>query len=281
MIDSKLTVFRKFEDNIKSGNIFLHHAFEDFEKISKLSAQKKLAWFRNMVEVLSRSIPGQEIPNIIEEAANRALSSHNIRELCFDVVIDDKGKNVGTVANSPYRCYSMITIRRLKENLSDKTLHKIYESLGSEICIGISKHIQTTVKVKLKQDPISVRFKLSQKAFASFSLFLSSFLISVYNPLFGLLLAVVAVFVTLWWSVDVNSKEWRKKIADEIYDKIQEKRLAMLEKVQPEIESLCRKASTDLDRVSKQIKEVEEAIEAIPLEQCKLCAIIYTFVFIC
>lgn len=167
----------------------------------------------------------------------------------------------------------MITVWRLKKNLSDKTLHKIYESLGSEICIGILEHIQTNVKVKLKQDPVSLRFELSPKAFASLSVFLSSFIIFVFNPLFGLLFAVGAVFATLWWSDDVNSKEWRTNIADEIYDKIQEKRQTMLEKVQSEIESLCRKASTDLDRVSENIRVVEEEIGVIPLKQCKLCAI--------
>lgn len=269
LIQAKLVVYKTYESEIKSKHIFLHHEFDDYEEISKMSAKQKLLRFRLTVDVLSESIPSREIPNIIKEAASQALTSQNIRQLCFDAFIDDEGKNVGTVANAPYRCYSLITVRRLKENLADKTLLKIGESLGSEICIGILEHIQTKVKAKLKSDLISLRFELSPKVFASLTLIVTSIFMFIFNPLLGLLIAAGTFFATLWWSVDVNSTEWREKVADEIYDKVKEKRRTILEKIQPEIESLCKKASTELDRVSKNIRVLEEEIKIIPLDQCK------------
>lgn len=268
-IQAKLVVYKTYQSKIKSENIYLHHDYDDYDEISKMSAKQKLLLFRRTVDVLSESIPRQEIPNIIEQAAIRALTSQNIRQLCFDAFIKDDGKNVGTVAHEPYRCYSMLTVRRLKENLADETLQKIGESLGSEICIGILEYIQTKVKAKLRSDLISLRFELSPKIYASFTLLVSSVFLLIFNPLLGLLLAAGTFFATLWWSVDVNSTEWRKQVADEIYDKVIEKRRTILEKIQPEIESLCQKASTDLNRVSKNIRVLEEGIKIIPLDQCK------------
>lgn len=263
MIDAKLHVYNEFRNIIEKSEIYLHHEFEDYEEIAKMSARNKIAGFGSMVKTLSKSIPIENLDSIINEAADRALTQENVRQLCFGVDIKDDGKSIGTVKSSSYVCFSTFTVRRLKKYLAQETLQKVGESLGSEICTGILRYIESKVKAELKGDLIHLELELTNEIFATFTIIVMAVLSFYFTSWFTLIMMVGSMVVVAVLTVDVNSVEWRRKVADEIYNKVRDKRSNILRKVTPEIKALCQNTSKDLGTVAEKILKIRDRIQLI------------------
>lgn len=270
IVEAKLEVYKVFKSHIDSKNILLHHEFEEYNEIAKLSFHRKMSLFCEKIQDLSSSIPIVNLTTIINEAEDRALTMANIKQLCYEANIKHDGKDVGTVNDRSYVCYSIFTVRKLKTYLVEETLQKIGESLGSEICIEILREIESKVKSELKKDLIHLEVELKKELFASFSVIVMMAISFFISSWLGLLVAVGTIFVTLVMSVDVNSPEWRSKVADEIHRKVTEHRSAILRKVLPDIEKQCRQTSNDLETVANSLLALQRDIQLIDQKQCKL-----------
>lgn len=120
VIETKLRVYIEFRFDIDSQKILLQHEHdEDYDEIAKISAYKKTSGFNGIVEASTN------LSTILDQAADRALRFGNIERICFGVDIKDEGKHVGTVDSSPYVCYSMFTVKRIKKMLFEETLRGI------------------------------------------------------------------------------------------------------------------------------------------------------------
>lgn len=126
VIETKLRVYIEFRFDIDSQKILLQHEHdEDYDEIAKISAYKKTSGFNGIVEALRKSILSTNLSTILDQAADRALRFGNIERICFGVDIKDEGKHVETVDSSPYVCYSMFTVKRIKKMLFEETLRGI------------------------------------------------------------------------------------------------------------------------------------------------------------
>lgn len=269
IVEAKLKVYKAFKSHIDSENIFLHHVFEEYDEIAKLSFHRKISWFRDNIKEYSKSISEANLKQIIEEAADKALTETNVRDLCFDANIKDNKVDVGTAHGRSYVCYSMFTVRKLKGNLVEETLPKIGESLGSEICREILRHIESRVKTKLKDDLIPLKFELTKELFASVTVIVMMAISVFFSSWLGVLVAVGTFLYTLVASVDVNSYEWRRNVAEEIHKKVTENRSAILKKILPDIEELCNNTSTDLETVADSLLALQQNIQLIDQDHGK------------
>lgn len=270
IVEAKLEVYKALKVHIISENMFLHHELEEYDEIAKLSFHRKLSSFSGKILDLSKNIPIASLTKIIMEAEENVFTCRNIRDLCHSAVIRNEGRYVGTADDRSYECYSMFTIKKLKECLVEETLNKIGESLGSEICTGILKYIESRVKSELKKDLIHLKVELTKELFASISLIVIMAISYFFSSWLSLLVAVGTFFVTLVMSVDVNSYAWRNKVADEICGKVRAHRSEILDKVLPDIEKLCKKTSRDLENVAELLLALQRNIQLVNQKQCKL-----------
>lgn len=263
MVEAKLKVYKTFKSHIDSENIFLHHVFEEYDEVAKLSFHRKLSWFCENIKEYSKSISEANLEKIIKEAEDKALTKTNVRDLCFGANIKDDKVDVGTAHDRSYVCYSIFRVRKLKEILVEETLQKIGESLGSEICREILRHIESRVKTKLKKDLIPLKLELTKELFASVTVIVMMAISLFFSSWLGVLVAVGTFFYTLVTTVDVNSYEWRRNVADEIHEKVTDKKSAILKKILPDIQNLCKTTSTDLKKVADSLLALQQNIQLI------------------
>lgn len=270
IVEAKFEVYKALKDRINSEKMCLHHVLEEYDEIAKLSFHRKLSSFSGIIEDLSKNIPIEGLTTIIKEAEEKVFTHWNVRNLCYSAIIRNGERYVGTAEDGSYLCYSMFTVKILKECLVEETLKKIGESLGSEICTGILRYIESKVKSELKKDLIRLKVELTKELFVSISLTVLVAFAYFYSPWLSLLLTVTTFFFTLVMRVDVNSNEWRSKVADEICEKVRDYRSAILCKILPDIETLCKKTSKDLENVAELLLAHQREIQVVNQMQCKL-----------
>lgn len=253
VVDAKLTVFNEYESDLKKETIYIHHSLESADNVFEFSAYMQVKSLGTVVKSIAESVPIDSIEEILQTASHNVLSRNTIRQLCYDIFLQDKGEFVGTTHNTSYSCRSLFTVRRLKEQLVEKTLNKTAETLGSEICRGILKHIESKIQSKLEHHFSDLELNISDELYATITVVVVAVVVSYFFPLLGIIIAVGTFVVTFVWSVDVNSRDWRRKVADEIYDTIDKNKSNIFRKIRPQVEEMCRQAVIELTDVSKTI----------------------------
>lgn len=194
-VDAKLTVFMNYESYLKEQTIYIHHVLENAEHVINKSLGTDTDSFS--VSVLAISIN-----TIIQEATDKILSTESIKRFCCDIFLWDKNVAVGTTEDASYSCRSIFTVRRLKEQLVERTLHKTAEALGSEICSGILKHVESDFQTNLEQSFSDLKFKISDELFEKItSVVVFIILVAFNNPLLGIIVALSTLVATFIWSV--------------------------------------------------------------------------------
>lgn len=280
IIEAKLEVYKRFKSHIDSENIFLLHKFEEYDEVAKLSAHKKISCFCDVLQDLSRSIPYDSLRGILDTAAAKSLTGDKIRSICYSVYLFDDTKAVGTVNSDAYLCFSVFRIKRLKGALVQESLNRIGNSLGSEICNGILHHIESNVKSRLVNDLADLKIELSENLYYSVKDIVITAIFWIFSPWVGLIVTAGMIFVNLVWPENINSESWRRKVANEIHDKMQENRSAILNRIRPDIENSCINTSADLQTVVKNLIALQQKIHLVDQQKCKLNVSNLTSVFI-
>lgn len=185
--------------------------------------------------------------------------------MCYDTFLWDKNVAVGRGGSASYSCRSVFTVRRLKEQLVEQTLHETAKAIRSEICKGILRHIESNIQETLNQNFLDLKLQISKELFkkissvAVFAVIIAYF----YYPLLGIIVAVGYVVVTFIWSVDVNSLDWRRKIADEIYQTILENKTNILKKIKGQVQNMCWEAQVELYEVSDRVNDFKRSLGQI------------------
>lgn len=73
------------------------------------------------------------------------------------------------------------------------------------------------------------------------------------------------LIVQIFYPVDVNSKEWRTKVAEEIYQKVMERRQEIAALVLDEIQNICLQTTTDLEVIHDRLQEFRRKV--LPSDQ--------------
>lgn len=116
---------------------------------------------------------------------------------------------------------------------------------------------------------LRLQFEMPPEIIESLSFAIIGAITFIFFPLLGLVLAMGSIVVTFFNSVDVNSTEWRRKVANEVYDKVQENRNEILKKIQEEVRQMCEKTVEDLESAVQQIEKLKSSIHLKARAECK------------
>lgn len=255
VLQAKKKAYQKYKQYFNFERFYFHHESEEYTEVAKLSAHRKVVSYKQFVESVRDSIPLQNIEKIVKDAVNRALSKESITELCFDAVIQESGNT----NSDPYYCRSSSTVNRLKKELMRKTVDSVSKYLGSEICNEIQRHIQTEFQSRLSIDTDSIYTVLN----FSKVLFLEAMVTAIaflLNPLLGALFALFSLVGTFVFAVNVNSRSWRRDVANEIYKQVDKNKEKLLTELSSNIRTRCKITADHLKMIADLLEEFTSSI---------------------
>lgn len=263
IIEAKEIVYKKYKHLFHSENFYVQHASEEYDEVSKLSGHRKVTVYTQVVESLRESIPLDEIENIVNTAANHNFSKENITSVCFDAVIQESG----STDSDPYYCRSFLTVGRLKRELVEKTLKSVERSLKSNVSSEILHHIEREFRQKLDLGQLYFTFifpiLIIDSTVAGIA-FIGSWW---YNSTAGMIISAVGIGVrigsTFLFTVNVNSRSWRRGVATEIHDNLSKNKEKIFKEISLNIKKKCSETIDQLKNVSRQLEDFTRRINLI------------------
>lgn len=234
VLETKKKVYQKYKELYDIQSFYLHHESEQYTEVAKLSAHQKVVSYKQFVESVRDSIPLENIEEIVKVVVNRALSKESITELCFDTVIQESGNT----KSDPYYCQLNSTLKRLKKELANETVHSVRKHLVSEICAKIQRHIKTEIQSKQNIDPALIQPFSNLSSLIRLGR-LAAVIASIFNRRLGIIVALITIVGSLLVPVDVNSRSWRRDVANEIYKQIDENKKNLLRELTSDIRKSC------------------------------------------
>lgn len=266
VVDAKLAVFINYESYLKTDTIFLQHVFDNAENVIKFGAYQKVKSLEKILDSCSESVPIDGLRIILQAAIDKVLSKDSMREFCFEIFLRDNDVNVGTAACTSYSCGSMKIVRQIQEQLVDLALKEAAKTLGLEICRGILKQIESKTNTKLEGYCSHLKFVFVDDYFATNTVAIVN---DVLSQLFRFIISLGTLNMTYALSVDVNSKDWRGKVADEISNTIYKNKTDILIQIGLDVKLMCLQTVQELIAVSKTIADFQHNIGYIDQKSCK------------
>lgn len=253
----------------RSKTLQLQHEYEDLDEIAKKSANAKVSLFQRTIHSLLESIPSEKLANIVSKAAKDYLTKLEFREICYNEFISDR-ENVGTVFSNSYVCRFFLTVRRIKRTLVTNALRTICKLLGFKICKDIMHDIELAMgTMHVSEDKRQLRIDISDTFITTLTVEMTSFLIPLCDPINSAIFAAGSFFESLFYSIDVNSSTWRRKVADETYMMVSKHHKDIVKKVLLLVENMCKKTTEDLKYVSRSLQKWKEKTECMDMIECK------------
>lgn len=234
-------------------------------KSQKKSANAKVSFFQRIIHSLLESIPSKKLTVIVSKAAEHSLTQLNFREICYNAFIID-GEDVGTVYNNSYICRFFLTVRRIKRRLVRSALRKICKLLGFKICKDVMRDIEFAMgTMHMSEDQRQLRIDISDTFIETLTFEITSFLISLCDPIDSAIFAAGSFLECFLYSVDVNSSTWRRKVADETYMMVSKHQEDIVKKVLLLVENMCKKTTEDIKYVSRSLQKWKEKTECMDM----------------
>ena len=222
---------------------------ENNENFPKLSVKQKLTHLTLTLETIIKGIPVDDLETLVRRAADKVLTKESIRNICFEAEIFDEEIYIGNVHNRPYRCISVFTVRRIKKTLVRKTMEDFAPVLGKEVCLAVQKRI-TSIIDEVKKNVLKLDINLSRVTFARLEHIIVKLVIDIVYKIVNFILEAIDITVTaittFVMTVDINSKDWRRKIADEIRSKLLENKTEIIHNILSTVEQICVNTRKDL-----------------------------------
>lgn len=305
VVDAKLKVYKTFKSYMGHGHIFIHHEYEDNDDIARWIACEHIVPSCAYLESVIESISETHIVSVLDDAFNNSFTRENIRELCYTIFIQTEDETIGAVGSQSYVCRLSLNVQRLKRILVKETINRTAMFLGTKICSGILHHMEEMVQDKimkltrlqfsderhehrpqfqfpeeshehrprfqffdetLEHGP---RFQFSDDMHERIQFSFTAIIISVIATAAGFIISIGVFFITILYPVDINSKVWRKKVADDIFDKILPTRSTLKAHILEEMENICSNTSDDLKYILANLKEFKLEVSPMDQTQCK------------
>lgn len=269
VIDAKLKVYRRYQHYIEGSDIILHHIYDELDELAKLSAYRRVSSYSKLLRSFVDVFPTEHINEKIANSVNELLTRERIRKICREVFIVYKTDQVGSVDSVPYYCYSTFTVQEIKKDLVNETLTRAGKLLGSKICQDILQYIEELVSEKLSEQFQNYSFEMPD---TMPNIFLNVFvgaIVTFFKTLSGIAVTIFTFFITIISPVDVNSWDWRTKVADEIYANIDKNRMPLHRFAQNQVQNIRQKTVADLENILLQLDDFEQKIIPIDFKKRK------------
>lgn len=269
VVDAKLTVFMNYESYLKEDNIYIHHTLENAENVIIFLASQQVDSLVRGLTLIKEPVSNISFRITLQNAINIILSRDSIRQWCYNCFLRDKNTPVGTIENASYICRSVFTVGRLKAQLVNETLNLATQTTIRMIRHGVVEHIESHILRDVQEGFLNLKFRISDELFASIDSVLVSVIVAIFSPLLGIIVAVRSLVMTLIWSVDVNSKDWRNEIAEEIYGTIDRNKTDILKRIEDKLQNICWEAFEALSEVINKVYDFKRRLKQTDQTKCK------------
>lgn len=261
VVDAKLAVYREYASIIDLKKTYIHHSFDEFDDIFKFCAGRKLSSYYDRVKSLKRSLERDAHHEVVTEAFSICVTRDKVREICFEEDIHGIALESG-----PYKCRWQYNVKSLKQDLVNKTLRKLSKSLGSEIAKGIYQNISNAIERTLEAEFMDLRRRLSIEVFPHIALTFTAFLIEIFQGISDIIVAIREYLVTILFPVDINTREWRRQVADDIFEQVSKNCPKLIDKMVDNMLSMFDPTVTDLKNMKEKIKTTIRLLD-LPTDQ--------------
>lgn len=235
--------------------IVLHHIYDEYDEIAKLSAYCRISQFSDLIVGLINAFSPESLGNVICKAMDKMLTKEKIEELCFGVFITYENETVGSMQNGPCFYRRSYAVKEIKKMLAEQTLMQTARLLGSEICNGILQNIEAVVQSKLSDSFSIVYNQITDDIYVQLEETITRVLIRIFQTLSGYVINIMQFLITIFYPVDVNSRHWRGQVAEEIFNKTSEKRETIYSDAVKDIHNMCQKSTEDFKFFLNRLKE--------------------------
>lgn len=83
---------------------------------------------------------------------------------------------------------------------------------------------------------------------------------SILNPVFEALFAFISVISTMLFAVNVNSRSWRKDVANEIFEMVDKNKEKLLKELSSNIRNRCIITADHLQIIVDQLEQLRRSI---------------------
>lgn len=80
--EAKLEIYKRYENDLISNDILLHHEFEDKDEICKRSALQRLGYLSKVVIAITKCVPLDSLRRVLQSVTEHELSLKNLRYIC-------------------------------------------------------------------------------------------------------------------------------------------------------------------------------------------------------
>ena len=162
----------------------------------------------------------------------------------------------------------------MRDYLVEISLKDLGNKFGIRICQKILTQIEIDAQKNFKSKQLNLENLLLQKMFPETQKFIESFVCPVFDSLItiatqgrpALFTSVLGIYPI---PIDVNSEEWRKQVADKIYQTVSLHKENILQELFPEINNICKQTHADMFTLSKRVEEMRNRIVPCDQQKCK------------
>lgn len=276
VVDAKLKVYRKYKQYIEANDIILHHVYEHFDELAKVRAYRRVTSYCNFLRSFVDKFPTELINGKISNSINELLTQPKIREICAEEIIVYKTDLVGSVYSVPYYCYSAFTVQQIKKSLVNQTLTKAGKALASKICRDILQYIEDLVSAKLSEEFRSFGFQMSDALHHVFVNVLVGAIFIFFTTLSEIFVSIFTFIFRIFSPVDVNSIEWRGKVADEIYENIEKKRPSIHQFARNQIQKFRQRTVDDLETILLTLDDFTKQVKPMDTRKRKYLKLLFS-----
>lgn len=198
---------------------------------------------------------------VIERSIGNTLTQENVRNICYGIKVD----KVGSAYDRDCYCYSVFTVRNIKQSLVESAKREIAKSLGKNISDQVLHHMEKVFQNKLLTEFGHRRFQISDDIYQQIEHTLVGHIIAIFETVSGWIVTIATAIITFFNPVDVNSFGWRRQVADEICSKVCTQTDFIRDFAFKEILGICQRAVTDLDVIAANLDDFRT--NTIPLNQ--------------
>ncbi|XP_062594969.1 uncharacterized protein LOC134256334 [Saccostrea cucullata] len=269
VIDTKFAVDEKYHYMLEENKVRIFHESDPDKKLLLLCTKYTIDSFKDRVEKLINSIPMYELHQIVNRAAGIAFSEKEIQKGIQDIYIVHEGHYIGSVYSGNYFCRLPFKIGRIREELITETLNHVGKQFTDMLLIGILKNIQNTLEAEFSHMVCTINIRdnslMNPQGILIFA-GLVSFVARVLNPVLGIIVSVFTILpavLTFFQPVNVNSVEWRNKVANEIYMNISAKKSEIMTDVFRKLESICDQTKKELREIGVKLAKASRRISLV------------------
>lgn len=235
VVDAKLCVYKKYQDNIRSGNMWMHHDHDgNVDEIKKLIVIQKLKSLSKTVSSVCNLVCDFQKSDL-NEAIAEIFSKENVTHSCEAVSLPTHYLSIAD---------------------EDKMKQTFFHEVKKSVCLQIMKKIFTLFVERANRILHTLEGSVLTISPSTLELMSSTFFPAIEK-------VIPSAFI------DIKTKDYRKKFAHAFSNSIRLKQSSLFNEIECQFHCILKKTKLELSDLDGYIKTVERSLVLPDQEKCK------------